>query len=255
MSAKCQKQTFSHPQKETPCSRFPNRTGLIRAGKYAQPYQSALVPWIVQAVETFATARLEETVPPFIAQTTTLPLVSRQRMSLLPSPSKSPVSTIDQAVGTVPTDTPEATVPLLFNSHIATLPLLSRQRMSVLPSPFKSPTPTIDQLVGTFPSDTAEETVPPFICQSATSPVLARQIMPLPVLPAIDQLVGTVPTSTLEEIVPPFISHIATLPLVSRQRMSALPSPLKSRWPTIDQVVGTVATDTPEETAPPFISQ
>jgi hypothetical protein len=113
MSAKCQKQTFSHPQKETPCSRFPNRTGLILADKYAQPYQSALVPWIVQAVETFATARLEETVPPFIVQIATLPLVSRQRMSLLPSPLKSPVSTIDQLVGTFATNTLEETVPSL----------------------------------------------------------------------------------------------------------------------------------------------
>src|SRR5450755_4538679 len=113
MSAKCQKQTFSHPQKETPCSRFPNRTGLILADKYAQLYQSALVPWIVQAVETFATARLEETVPPFIVQIATLPLVSRQRMSLLPSPLKSPVSTIDQLVGTFATNTLEETVPSL----------------------------------------------------------------------------------------------------------------------------------------------
>jgi hypothetical protein len=37
-------------------------------------------------VGTFATDRLEETVPPFIVQSATLPLVSRQRMSLLPSP-------------------------------------------------------------------------------------------------------------------------------------------------------------------------
>src|SRR5450631_762431 len=169
MSAKCQKQTFSHPQKETPCSRFPNRTGLIRAGKYAQPYQSALVPWIVQAVETFATARLEETVPPFIAQTTTLPLVSRQRMSLLPSPSKSPVPTIDQLVGTVPRLTYCDTVPP-FISQIATLPPVSRQRMSVLPSPLKSPVPTIDQLVGTVPRLTYCDTVPPFISQIATLP-------------------------------------------------------------------------------------
>src|SRR5471030_1936731 len=118
-------------------------------------------------------------------------------MSLLPSPLKSPVSTIDQAVGTVPTDTPEATVPFLFNSHIATLPLLSRQRMSVLPSPFKSPAPTIDQLVGTFPSDTAEETVPPFIFQSAPSQAVLRQRMPLPLLPAIDQVVETFATNRL----------------------------------------------------------
>ena len=39
---------------------------------------------------------------PFISQIATSPFVLRQRMSLLPSPLKSPVSAIDQLVGTPP---------------------------------------------------------------------------------------------------------------------------------------------------------
>src|SRR5450759_3411146 len=87
------------PKKKPRAAGFPTARGLILAGKCAQPHQSSLAPWIDQAVGTFATDRLEETVPPFISQIATLPLVSRQRMSLLPSSSKSPVSTIDHVVG------------------------------------------------------------------------------------------------------------------------------------------------------------
>src|SRR5208282_3892054 len=77
--------------------------------------------------------------------------------------------------------------------------------MSVLPSPLKSPVPTIVQ-----PE-------------------------------AVDTVATYVPVGL--KIVVPFISQIATSPDVSCQRMSALPSPLKSRWPAIDQVLGdTVAT-------------
>src|SRR5215467_6706529 len=146
-----------------------------------------------------------KTLVPFMNQIATLPLVvSRHRTSLLPSPLKSPVPTIDQVVGTFPTPAVlgfKTVVP--FISQIATLPLVvSRQRMSHLPSPLKSPVPTTDQLVGTFP----------------TPAVLGFKT------------------------VVPFISQIATLPLVSRQRMSDLPSPLKSPVPTTDQVVATFPT-------------
>src|SRR5208283_1608773 len=121
-------------------------------------------------------------------------------MSVLPSPLKSPVPTIDQAVDTVATYVAvgfKIVVP--FISQIATSPDVSRQRMSVLPSPLKSPVPTIVQVLG--------DTVPTY------------------------EVVGL-------KIEVPFISQIATSPDVSCQRMSALPSPLKSRWPAIDQVLG-----------------
>src|SRR6266849_4221522 len=132
-----------------------------------------------------------KTLVPFMNQIATLPLVARHRTSLLPSPLKSPVPTIDQVVGTFPIPAVlgfKTVVP--FISQIARLPLVvSRQRMSHLPSPLKSPVPTIDQVVGTFP----------------TPAVLGFKT------------------------VVPFISQIATLPLVSRQAMSLLPSALKSR--------------------------
>ena len=89
-------------------------------------------------------------VVPFMNQIAVLPPVSRQRISLLPSPSKSPVPTIDQLVGTVPRLPPPMLVAPFMN-HIATLPLVLRQRMSPLPSPLKSPVPTMLQLVGTNP--------------------------------------------------------------------------------------------------------
>jgi hypothetical protein len=51
-------------------------------------------------------------------------LLSRHSQSVLPSPSKSRWPTIDQAVGTVPSD-PDDDTWAPFNSHIAVLPLLS----------------------------------------------------------------------------------------------------------------------------------
>src|SRR5260221_3871709 len=84
---------------------------------------------------------------PFTNQIATLPLVSCQRMSLLPSPLKSPVSTIDQVVGADPrpTDIMNSAASI---SHTATAPLASRHRMSLLPSPLESPVPITDQVVG-----------------------------------------------------------------------------------------------------------
>src|SRR5258708_17256791 len=124
-----------------------------------------------------------KTLVPFMNQIATLPLVvSRHRISLLPSPLKSPVPTIDQVVGTFPTPAVlgfETVVP--FISQIATLPLVSRQRMSHLPSPLKSPVPTIDQVVGTFPTPAVLgfKTMMPFISQLATLPLVSLQGMSL----------------------------------------------------------------------------
>src|SRR6266404_7221169 len=65
--------------------------------------QSALAPWIDQVVDAFPTPTDCLTCVPFMNQIATLPPVSCHRMSLLPSPSKSPVSTIDQLAGAEPT--------------------------------------------------------------------------------------------------------------------------------------------------------
>src|SRR5260370_1226948 len=87
----------------------------------------------------------DNTCPPFMSQIAIFPLVSRQRMSPLPSPLKSAVPTTDQVVGTFPTPLDEDTCAPFMN-QIAMLPLvLSRQSKSDLPSPLKSRCPTIDQ--------------------------------------------------------------------------------------------------------------
>src|SRR5579872_2411986 len=125
---------------------------------------------MVHVAGTLATTVDDETVVPFISHTAVLPELSRQRMSLLPSPLKSPVSDTDHDVGTLPMKVLDVTPPLPLSSQIATLPVLSRHRMSVLPSPLKSPEPTIDQEVGTLPSEMLCDTVPPFMIHSAVFP-------------------------------------------------------------------------------------
>ncbi len=79
-------------------------------------------------VGRLATAAPDATVPPFMNQIDTSPvLLLRHRMSLLPSPSKSPVSAIVKLVGTLPTKMLELMAPVLLKSQMATLPVLSRQ--------------------------------------------------------------------------------------------------------------------------------
>ena len=68
---------------------------------------------------------------PFMSHIDTSPLVSCQRMSLLPSPLKSPVPMIDHLVATLPRPADDETVAPFMN-HIARLPLVSRQRRSAL---------------------------------------------------------------------------------------------------------------------------
>src|SRR5208282_4516686 len=153
------------------------------------------VPTIDQVLgDTVATYEVVgfKIVVPFISQIATSPDVSCQRMSVLPSPLKSPVPTIDQpdAVGTVPTyEVVGFKIVVPFISQIATSPDVSCQRMSALPSPLKSRWPTIDQVL--------DDTVPTYVA------------------------VGF-------KIVVPFISQIAASPAVSCQRMSLRPSALKS---------------------------
>src|SRR6266852_4690241 len=174
-----------------------------RASLLPAPLRST-VPTRDQVVGTFPIPAVLgfKTVVPFISQIARLPLVvSRQRMSHLPSPLKSPVPTIDQVVGTFPTPAVlgfKTVVP--FISQIATLPLVSRQRMSHLPSPLKSPVPTIDQAVGTFPTTADCTTCVPFISHTPTLPLVSRKRMshlPSPLkspVPTMDQVVGTFPT-------------------------------------------------------------
>src|SRR5208282_2277442 len=180
-------------------------------------------------------------VVPFISQIATSPDVSRQRMSVSPSPLKSPVPTIVQVLDdTVPTyEVVGFKIEVPFISQIATSPDVSCQSRSALPSPLKSPVPTIDQAVDTVATYVAVgfKIVAPFISQIATSPDVSCQRMsalPSPLksrCPTIDQVLGDT-VATYEavgfKIEVPFINQIATSPLVSRQAMSLLQSPLKS---------------------------
>src|SRR5208282_4048016 len=140
------------------------------------------VPTIVQVLgDTVPTYEVVgfKIVVPFISQIATSPDVSRHRMSPMPSPLKSPVPTIDQAVGTVATYVAVGfKIEVPFISQIATSPDVSCQSKSALPSPLKSRWPTIDQM----PGDTVAtyEVVGfkievPFISQIAVSPEVSRQ--------------------------------------------------------------------------------
>src|SRR6516225_6656523 len=112
--------------------------------------QSAFITWICQSI----VAEPGEPPPlvsvPLMNQINTCPVVVlRQRMSLIPSPLKSPVPTITQSVVTLP-GTPLPITLATSISQISTSPLLVLyQRMSVLPSPLKSPVPaTVQGLPG-----------------------------------------------------------------------------------------------------------
>src|SRR5258708_22652417 len=74
-------------------------------------------------------------------QSPTLPLPSRKRMSLLPSPLKSPVPAIDQPVGRAPTAAGVTCAP--FMDQIPTLLALTNTR-SHAPSASTEPRPALD---------------------------------------------------------------------------------------------------------------
>src|ERR1700722_1204077 len=98
---------------------------------------------------------VDDIAAPFMNQIAMLPDVSRQRISLLRSPSKSPVSATDHVVGTLPTEA--VVIGMLLRpipkNQIARLPEESRHSTSVMPSPSKSPVPAIDQIEGTLPRE------------------------------------------------------------------------------------------------------
>src|SRR6202051_3731896 len=150
-------------------------------------------------------------------------LVSRHRMSTLPSPLKSPTPCTTKLLVTVPSPLELVTWPFC-TPHSAMSPALSRHRMSPLASP------TMVQVMGSAPKTAVEATVAPFMNQTATVPVLLsrhkRSPLPSPLRSAVPksvQLLVKLPTAAAEPTVAPFMNHIETLPLLSRQRMSALP--------------------------------
>src|SRR5271165_3129827 len=101
-----------------------------------------------------------------MSQIATFPLLSRQTMSLLPSPSKSPVPTTDQVVGMLAMVTADTTCVPCMN-HKAVSPLVLLQSMSLVPSPLKSPIPTTDHVVDTLPRPAEDVAFAPFMSQIA----------------------------------------------------------------------------------------
>src|SRR5215218_10144212 len=149
-------------------------------------------------------------VAPFISHIAVLPAVSRQSRSPLPSPLKSPVPTIDQFEGTLPTD-PDPTMVVPLMNQMTVLPDVSRQRRSALRSPSKSRVPTIDQDVATLPTEPPPITDPPCSIHAATS-VPLRQTMSLFASPL--RSCGTRRTQTQEAPLEPspYPPTIAVLP-------------------------------------------
>src|SRR5260370_476929 len=143
------------------------------------PHQSALRRWIDQPAGGLPTPA-GVTCAPLMNQIPTLPLVSCQRMSPLPSPLKSPVPATDQPAIIAPTPAGVACAP--FMNQIPTLPLVSRHSKSALPSPLKSRCPTIDQPAGPAPTP-AGVTCTPFISPTPGVPLpspKARSLLPTP---------------------------------------------------------------------------
>src|SRR5215831_8123853 len=113
------------------------------------------------------------TVAPLMNQIVMLPLAALlHRMSVLPSPSKSPVpTTVEPASASEPTATLLATAaPFICQIPVA-LDVPLRQRISDLPSPSKSPTPAIAQPRSAFDRALLLAIAVPFISQIASSPV------------------------------------------------------------------------------------
>src|ERR1700733_906256 len=96
-------------------------------------------------VEIVPRPALDDSVVPFMNQMAVSPEVSRHRMSLMPSPLKSPVAATDQTADKLPM--PELfgfKIVVPFISQITMSPEPSRNRMSLLPSPLKSPVPATE---------------------------------------------------------------------------------------------------------------
>src|SRR5262249_40855776 len=178
----------------------------------------------------------------FISQTTTWPVVVLcQRMSLAPSPLKSPVIRICQGLNADPGEPPPITV-VPFKNQISTSPVnWLIQRMSVLPPPLKSPVPMASQARGAEPGEPPPMTLAPSISQNTTSRVglFSKMRGPLPApSPSAGRGTNPVLTGGSDPGKPPpmtfgpFISQTTTWPVVVLcQRMSPLPSPLKSPVP------------------------
>src|SRR3954462_8544587 len=102
-----------------------------------------------QLIGAFPTVCADCTWDPFINHSTTLPLLSRQRISLRPSPLKSPVPASCHCGPGLPSETAEASCPAALVCQSATDPLSLTNRMSLRPFPSKSATSATCQELAT----------------------------------------------------------------------------------------------------------
>ena len=131
-----------------------------------------------------------------MSQIATTPASLRHTMSLMPSPLKSPVPSICQFSGTLPSELAWRSTPS-FMAQIAVLPASLRHNRSLLPSPLKSPVPAMVQLVGTVPSELPCRIAVSFMSQIAVTPASLRQTMSL--MPSPLKSDAVVPPRTLSE--------------------------------------------------------
>src|SRR5262249_21738331 len=125
------------------------------------------------------------TVVPFNSQISTSPVNWLiQRMSVLPSPLKSPVCEANQAVGAEPGEPPPITLAPFISRPTTSPSILLYQKLSAVPSPLTSPLPGTSQppLGGTEPGEPPPIMVVPFISQITFCPVfwLRQRMSPLP---------------------------------------------------------------------------
>src|SRR5262249_30877201 len=113
---------------------------------------------------------------PLSNHSTTCPFILfLQRMSLTPSPLKSPVSSKNHWSGAAEPGEPlvGSTVVPLSNQSTTCPVVVLYQTMSLKPSPLKSPVPTMSQGLGAEPGEPlVGSTVVPFMNQSTTCPVV-----------------------------------------------------------------------------------
>src|SRR5580700_6464513 len=121
---------------------------------------------MLQLLGSVLTAAPDVTCAPLVNQIDSAPeLVSRHRMSMLPSPLKSPTACTTKLLVTVPSPLELITWPFC-TPHSAMSPAVSRHNISPLASP------TMVQVLGSAPKTAVEATVAPFMNQTATVPVL-----------------------------------------------------------------------------------
>ena len=170
----------------------------------------------------------------------TLPLLSTHRMSLLPSPLKSPVSD-RPGQRRCPNRHPDVILTVVHQPD-ATCRWYRANRMSLVPSPLKSPVPTTDQAAGSCRGQRPADW-PPLINQTDTSPlVLLPENVGVAVAVEVagagdrpgDRHGAEVDADRTVRSRSSARSSIRRRRL--RHRMSPYPSPLKSPVPTTDHL-------------------